>query len=241
MTVWRASASARAGAPLVVGHRGGRGEGWPQENTMAAFERARAEGAVAVETDVRLTADRVIVLCHDKAHHGALVAHTPRASLRDLTTLEELLAWARGTGVAVNEELKRDTPTRLRPARAVARAIARRRAGDVDVIFSSFDPALVGAMAALASRVPRAFLVHARHGRLTLPLARAAFPPLVHALHPERTQADPARFARAKARGLAIGVYTVNDPAEGRRLAAMGVDWIFTDAPGALLAALNRS
>jgi glycerophosphoryl diester phosphodiesterase len=44
---------------------------------------------------------------------------------------------------------------------------------------------------------------------------------------------------RWKKRGLAVGTYTVNDPDEGARLATLGVDWIFTDAPGAMLARIR--
>lgn len=39
--------------PTVIGHRGASGE--RPENTMAAFERAVAQGAVILETDVHAT------------------------------------------------------------------------------------------------------------------------------------------------------------------------------------------
>lgn len=47
----------------VIAHRGA--SGYAPENTRAAFERAIAMGAVAIETDVRLTADGHLVLMHD--------------------------------------------------------------------------------------------------------------------------------------------------------------------------------
>lgn len=47
----------------VIAHRGA--SGYAPENTRAAFERAIAMGAVAIETDVRLTADDHLVLMHD--------------------------------------------------------------------------------------------------------------------------------------------------------------------------------
>src|ERR671922_2465519 len=49
--------------PLAIGHRGCAGE--VPENTLASFERAVADGAVVIETDVHLTRDRVPVLLHD--------------------------------------------------------------------------------------------------------------------------------------------------------------------------------
>ena len=54
-----------SGAGLVVGHRGGRGDGWPPENTMAAFARAADEGAGAIELDVRTCAGGDLVVFHD--------------------------------------------------------------------------------------------------------------------------------------------------------------------------------
>ena len=57
-----AVAMATTGAPIGVGHRGGRGEGWPAENTMGAFAQAFAQGARAIELDVRTCAGGEIVV-----------------------------------------------------------------------------------------------------------------------------------------------------------------------------------
>jgi glycerophosphoryl diester phosphodiesterase len=47
----------------IIAHRGA--SGYAPENTVAAFDLARQMGATEVETDVRLTRDGVVVLCHD--------------------------------------------------------------------------------------------------------------------------------------------------------------------------------
>jgi glycerophosphoryl diester phosphodiesterase len=49
--------------PIVIGHRGCAGEA--PENTLPSFERALAQGAAILETDVHLTRDGVPVLLHD--------------------------------------------------------------------------------------------------------------------------------------------------------------------------------
>jgi glycerophosphoryl diester phosphodiesterase len=49
--------------PLVVGHRGV--PALHQENTIAGFRRAEALGVPAVELDVRLTKDKLAIVCHD--------------------------------------------------------------------------------------------------------------------------------------------------------------------------------
>lgn len=49
--------------PLVMAHRGASDE--LPENTRAAFERALAQGADILETDLRFTRDNVLILMHD--------------------------------------------------------------------------------------------------------------------------------------------------------------------------------
>jgi glycerophosphoryl diester phosphodiesterase len=49
--------------PIVFGHRGASGEA--PENTLVAFERALAQGAEILETDVHVTRDGEVVIAHD--------------------------------------------------------------------------------------------------------------------------------------------------------------------------------
>lgn len=49
--------------PIVIGHRGAAGEA--PENTLPSFERALADGAAILESDVHLSRDGVPVLIHD--------------------------------------------------------------------------------------------------------------------------------------------------------------------------------
>ncbi len=151
--------------------------------------------------------------------------------------LDDVLDWARGR-VAVNVEAKHDVPHRLAAARAIARALARHP--DVEVLLSSFDPPLLGMLATLAPRVPRAWLTHEgqdRWSRAWMPVAERA--PLA-AVHVERTQASWRLVEAFHRAGKAVGVWTVNDPAEAKDLMRMGVDWLITDAPGAILGAIRR-
>jgi glycerophosphoryl diester phosphodiesterase len=50
--------------PRVFAHRGGAALG--PENTIAAFDRGLAAGADGLELDVRLSADGIVVVCHDE-------------------------------------------------------------------------------------------------------------------------------------------------------------------------------
>jgi glycerophosphoryl diester phosphodiesterase len=237
------------GGTAIVGHRGGRGEGWPAENTIAAFERARAEGAGAIELDVRTCLGGEVVVFHD-ADLARMTGRRDRRAVADVTredlarvplagsderapTLDDALAWADAAGLGVNVELKRDVPDRAALVRAVVARIERHPR--VEVLASSFDPAILTGMAALAPRVQRAWLTHEGQRRwegLWAPIAARA---PVHAVHLERTQASPPLVARLRRAGKRIGVWTVNDPAEARDLAAIGADWIITDAPARIL------
>ncbi|WP_258168918.1 glycerophosphodiester phosphodiesterase [Salmonella enterica] len=79
---------------IVLGHRGGRGEGWPAENTLEAFARARDEGADGIELDVRLAADGEPVVFHDatleRATGGADKRPIHRVRARDLPLVHRL-------------------------------------------------------------------------------------------------------------------------------------------------------
>lgn len=233
---------------IVLGHRGGRGDGWPAENTLAAFQRALDEGADGVELDVRLCASGEPVLVHDRrlpssltGRPGAPLVHALRRSelprLRDgerVPTLAEALDLCHGR--IVNVEVKADVPSRLALVRVVARALARAR--PVDVVVSSFDPAVVLAFAAIAPKVPRGMLIGSRTPWLgtALPLAMRR---AVVAAHLEDPLLRDARAARLRRAGLRLLAWTVNDPARAVALSAMGVEMLITDRPAEILSVLR--
>lgn len=75
------------GQPEIVGHRGSR-EG-TYEHTLGAFTRAIADGADALECDIRLTADGHLVCLHDRrldfvSGQRGLVSSMTLAELRDV-------------------------------------------------------------------------------------------------------------------------------------------------------------
>ena len=49
---------------MLIAHRGGSMEA--PENTLQAFEHALKAGAQFLETDVRITKDDCMILCHDE-------------------------------------------------------------------------------------------------------------------------------------------------------------------------------
>jgi glycerophosphoryl diester phosphodiesterase len=234
-------------AAVIVGHRGGRGDSWPTENTIAAFARAEREGARAVELDVRTCAGNQVVVMHDidlaRVTGGNDRRTVARLTLGEIArvvmgrtrervpTLDDVLDWAAGR-VAVNVEAKHDVPNRLTLAQGIARVLARHPS--VEVLLSSFDPTLLAMLAALAPLKPRAWLTHEGQRPWEPLWSRLAVRAPIDAVHVERTQANPDTLATLHAAGKRVGVWTVNDPSEAADLAALGVDWLITDAPGAL-------
>lgn len=124
----------RAPAPLVVGHRGV--PALHQENTLAGFRRAVAEGVPAVELDVHLTRDGVPVCVHDQRLERLTGA---RANVRDLTwdqvsrlrVRRELPMGIDGSGAAVVARYPREEPIPL--LEEVLREIAPRAAINVEL------------------------------------------------------------------------------------------------------------
>ncbi len=233
---------------IVLGHRGGRGDGWPAENSLDAFRRAIDEGADGVELDVRLCACGEPVVLHDaslaRVTNGAdrrlvhRVRHLDLPKLAggvEVARLDAALELFRGR--IVNVEVKADAPRRLALARAVARTIGR--FSDVDVVVSSFDPAIVLAFSALAPRVPRAMLVGARTPRLGTALPLAVRPVIV-AAHLEDGIITERRVHRLRRAGLRVVAWTVNDSGRAAELEAMGVEWVITDHPARILGELGE-
>ncbi|HEY7379944.1 MAG TPA: glycerophosphodiester phosphodiesterase [Gaiella sp.] len=188
-----------------------RGASWDlPENTLPAFERAVEIGADYVELDLHAAADGSLVVCHDPPRGGE-------------PTLEEVVDLLRGR-IGIMCELKR--PARYRRHDMVTRAV---RLLPKDAVVVSFDGA------ALETVTTRRTLQHVGYGVSIRRAARYAWGAGFH--DPRVTRRG---LARAHGLGLAASVYTVNDAARMRELAALGVDGIFTDRPDVLRETLRE-
>jgi glycerophosphoryl diester phosphodiesterase len=245
-------APALQGRPLLLGHRGASAEA--PENTLAAFRLALAQGADGVELDVWRCATGEVVVVHDErtgrvAGVDLAVPDSPLAALRAL----DVGAWKgpafRGERMPVLAEVLEALPRAivnvelksrggdLRLAGEVARVI-RRAGAEERVVVSSFDWRLLVAFRLAAPEVPVGLLFEAEHRwRLRLWTALRVFRP--SAVHPDRRLVTDARVAGWRARGLAVSVWTVDDPAEALALARLGAAAIITNAPGRLREALR--
>jgi glycerophosphoryl diester phosphodiesterase len=240
--------------PLVLGHRGVAAEA--PANTAASFRKAMALGADGVELDVHLTRDGQVVVIHDDTV-TAVTGVAGRVSQMTLAEIQALDAGshfgaefageriptlaealeAAGPEAIVNIELKGFgvAPDGLE-AEVVRIVQAHGMAGRV--IASSFNPMRLIRLRQVAPQIPRGML----HGRGTPTFVRELwFLPLVQpdALNPDFGLVDERYMKRARRWGVRVNAWTVDDPAEARRLAALGVDSIITNDPRRILEALG--
>jgi glycerophosphoryl diester phosphodiesterase len=226
------------GRVWVVGHRGAMGYG--PENTLVSFERGLELGADWIELDVHLSADGELVVIHDETlerttnGHGLVREHT-LAELRQLdaghgqhiSTLGEVLDWARARNTVVDIEIKNAPIFYDGISEAVVDVV--KKADMVDqVIVISFDHAAVKRVKALEPRVATGVLYSCRPTDGGIALARAANAEAVLPHWPYVTKED---VAQAHAAGLSVAPWASSDPEVLRHLVECGVDAIASNHP----------
>ena len=227
------------GRPLVVAHRGASHD--RVENTLEAFAEARVQGAEWVELDVRLSADDVLMVHHD-AHYadGRLVREVWAADAPDhVPNLAEAFEACEGMGV--NVEVKNlpgdpDHDASAMVCEAVTGLAVAYRPPEL-LLVSSFDITAVDRIRATDPSLPTAWLVVERHGT-DLTLDRTA----AHghgAVNPWDELVDEHLVSASRDRGLAVFVWTVDDPGRMAELAEWGVDGIVTNRPGVARAVID--
>ena len=245
--------------PLRVAHRGG--AGLAPENTLAAFRQGLAFQADAVELDLHMSRDGALVVAHDpdlKRATGApgdihaltlaqLQQRNAAATYKDKTiepqripTLEEVLELARGqASVQIEIKVRADGARYAGIEAKVVEAVWRYEMID-DVVVISFDFPTLHDIAALEPRLPTCALfstsyvsrlgVRRADAEVAQDIASQGFR-CVGAKYDTMTQ---GLFQAFRARGIQVGVWTVNDEADMRKFAAMGVHFITSDRPDLL-------
>lgn len=231
--------------PLWIAHRGA-GKLAP-ENTLAAFRLGARHGYRAFECDVKLSADGVAFLLHD----DTLARTTPERGVagqrnwaelsrldaggwhgreyagEPIPSLDAIAAFVLRGGHALDLEIKPTTGLEDETGRVVAQEVARLWHGrDVKPLLSSFQPASLAAARDAVPALARALLLDSL-GDGWFETAQSLGCVAVITAYPLM---DAAVIARLHGAGLRALCYTVNDPAEARRLLALGIDGIITDA-----------
>lgn len=223
---------------LNIAHRGASGR-FP-ENTLRAFNAAIDAGAQMCELDVQLTSDGALVVIHDETVErttdgGGAVRAMTLAELKRLDagvrfgaefkgeripTLEEVVALAEGC-CGLNIEIKS-----AGVERKVCELIVERGALATAMI-SSFDWGALAVVRHLEPRVRIGMLASQWPARLV----GAAFELKTESINPRADMVTEDLCIAAHERNLSVYTWTVDEPAEMRRLIAFGVDGIMTNYP----------
>jgi glycerophosphoryl diester phosphodiesterase len=236
------------GAPLVVAHRGD-SAAFP-ENTLPSFGAALEAGADLVELDFVATRDGALVCLHDKTFDrtsdAARIFGRKDVKPRELTLAEvrqlDAGSWKEarftGTGVPTLEEA-------LRAIQTTGRTMIERKEGEPEalvellrrldiverVVVQSFDWEWLEAVHCLE---PRLLLAALGNKELTPARLAAVERTGARIVHWSASDLRIEDVTALKARGHLVAAYTVNDDVSYAGAAALGIDAITTDRPGAL-------
>ncbi|HET7868225.1 MAG TPA: glycerophosphodiester phosphodiesterase [Burkholderiaceae bacterium] len=231
--------------PLWIAHRGA-GKLAP-ENTLAAFRHGASHGYRAFECDVKLSADGVPFLLHDDTLDRTTSGHGDADGLAwsDLSrldaggwhsrgfageppaSLDAVARYVRRNGFALNIEIKPMPKHEERTGTVVAEHARRLWAGDTrPPLLTSFKPAALQGALVGAPELPRGLLLDS----LWTGWFDAARDLECKAVVSLSALLDPTLVVHLRQAGMKVLVYTVNEPAEARRLLRLQVDGIITDA-----------
>lgn len=266
LTACAASDAPPAAGPRVlkVAHRGG--AGLAPENTLAAFEVGLAHRADLLELDVHLSKDGQLVVIHDASlarttNLGGEVADYTAAELaaanaaakfvgpaaagpQPIPTLAQVLALASGrAGVQVEIKVRSDR-SRYPGIEAKVVDALRSHAMLAEAVAMSFDFPTVREVKRIEPRLRTCALISTTHLSSIGRLEPARIADEIVGLGAEYVGVNHAGltetlFAALTGRGLRVGVWTVNDPADMRRFAAQGVAFITSDRPDLLQQAIG--
>jgi glycerophosphoryl diester phosphodiesterase len=212
--------------PLLLGHRGARAEKSVPENTLASFDLALAQGCDGFEFDVRLTADRQAVVCHD-ATVGALRIAESSAEKLELPQLRDVLARYQGTAFF-------DIELKVPGLETIVTELVRKLAPVRGFVISSFLPEVLRAMHDLDATIPLGLICETQ-----VELRRWPQLPVEYVI-PHRTLVRKRLIDEIQAARKKIFVWTVNATVDMKRLSKWGVDGIISDHPERLVRALGR-
>ena len=246
-------AAAQTAGPLVAAHRGG-ALLWP-ENSLTAFRNALALGADFLETDVHLTRDGEVVILHDPTLERTTTG-TGRLSEASLADLASLRLRARDGAVTADsiptlaQMLDVLATSRARLLLEIKVGADRQRYGGIEekvlalvrahgvaerTVIMAFEGETVRRIRALEPSMRTALLVgQSRVQRERVPAREAVrWAQEVGASHLgiDHRVLDQGVVEAARAAGIVLATWTVNDEADLRRAMAARVDVIISDRP----------
>jgi glycerophosphoryl diester phosphodiesterase len=218
---------------MNLGHRGARA--LAPENTLAGMRAGMNAGADGVEFDVQRTSDGHLVVFHDDDLKRICGVGGPQFSGELIPTLDELIETLPASAF-LNIEAKRFRFRSDGLEAGIVQAIRRHNLLGRCIV-SSFNPILLWRMGRMDRSIPLG-LLYAPDEPPGLNRGWPRYGLRLAALHPYHEQVTAKLLQQTRGRGQQINTWTVNEPAEMRRLLGLGVDGIITDRPDLLSALL---
>ena len=233
----------------IIGHRGA--AAYAPENTLAAFEKARALGCHFIEFDVMLSADGEAFIFHDdnikritngRGEFGLISSDyirqldagrkfSKKFTGEKILSLQEAMTWLNSSGLHANIEIKPYPGQTEATTIAVLTHINRYWPQDKKLpLVSSFDLDALILCHSIAPEIPLGLLLDKWQDNW-LKLARDL---QCLSVHLSKRAATKARVMAIKEQGYLVYVYTVNWKRKANKLFSWGVDAVFSDYPDLL-------
>lgn len=237
---------------LIISHRGA--NKYAPQNTLPAFRRSIELGTDGFETDVHLTKDGKVVLCHnytiDETSNGqGNVSDLTLEELKSydfgsyfskkyegtpLPTLDEFLTFVSSTDIKVlNIEIKSPKEENTPIVKETIRTAKEFGLFD-KLIISSFDPKLLVEAKQIDPLCKTGFLYAPNHTTMyTMGWRPVKFAKSIKAdaLHPHYGFVNDEYVKKAHDGGIMVNPWTVNNPDVIDKLIKIGCDGIITDLP----------
>ena len=239
--------------PLVIAHRGASAHA--PENTIASFQLAKQHHADAIEFDVKLSADRQVVVIHDSTvdrttDGSGKVSELSLAEIKELDSsskfdkkfsgekipsLQEVLQLI-GDQLLLNIELTNYKSPSDGLVYEIEKLINEHGLRD-NILFSSFYPSNLKLAQILMPDIPCGLLTYPRIlGKISMKLSNPGY---YQALHPNIVDVSEQLVSMVHSQGKRIHVWTVNNETDMDKMIRLGVDGIFTDDPQQLRSILE--
>ncbi len=237
---------------LVIAHRGA--NKYAPQNTMHAFKKAYELGCDGFETDVHITKDGKIVICHnytiDETSTGkGKVADMTLDELKsydfgsyfskqfegtEIPTIDEFLSFVETTDISVlNIEIKSPKASETAIVRETIKAVKEHGLFD-KLLISSFDPKLLVEAKMIDGKCKTGFLYSPKSPTLPKMIWRQLrYTKSIgcDAVHPHYVFVNKTFVENAHKMGIKVNPWTVDDVFNIDRLLKIGCDGIITDLP----------
>jgi glycerophosphoryl diester phosphodiesterase len=215
-------------SPLLLGHRGARVCRGAPENTIASFDLALEHGCDGFEFDVRGTADRNLVICHDPKVGRLTISRATRPQLLSLPCLEDVMA-------RYSRRAFLDIELKVKGLESAVLAKVRNQPPERGYVVSSFLPDVLLELKARSALVPLGIICEKKSQ-----LRKWRELPIDYVIA-HKSLVDQELVEEVHAAARKIFVWTVNDVKSMQRLAAWEVDAIISDDTKLLIDTLRPS